>query len=62
MQPHLNSPDVLPPVSCPIIIQIPCGKLVRAERTRHIEQRNRDMEYRLEDGRVVVGRYRWTYV
>ena len=58
---HLNSPDLLPPVECPIVIQMPCGNLVPAERTRHIESRNRDMEYRLSDGRLVVGRFKWTY-
>lgn len=58
---HLNNPDVLPPVGCPLIIQMPCGRLVKAERTGHVESKGRDLEYRTSDGAVIVGRLKWTY-
>ena len=58
---HLNSSDILPPVSCPLIIQMPCGRLVKAERTGHVESKDRDLEYRTSDGSVIVGRFSWAY-
>jgi len=58
---HLNSPEHLPPVNCPIVIALPCGKIMKAERTSFIADRSRDMEYRLESGETIKGRYRWTY-
>ena len=58
---HLNGQDVLPPVDCPLLIALAPGKLVRAERTGHVESRNHDMEYRVSDGNKIMGRFRWTY-
>lgn len=57
----LNPPERLPPVCCPLVIELPCGRLVRAERTGHVEQRGREMEYRLDDGRLIVGHFKWSY-
>lgn len=58
--PHLNQPDHLPPVGCELLIEVD-GTLVRAHRTGFISDRNRDMHYKLEDGEILVGRFRWTY-
>lgn len=56
----LNSPDHLPPVGCPLLIQTDSG-LLKAARTGYIEDKTRLMEYRLEDGSTIEGRYQWTY-
>jgi hypothetical protein len=58
---HLNQPEHLPPVNCPIVVQLPCGTITKAERTSFIADRSRDMEYKLESGETIKGRYRWTY-
>lgn len=58
--PHLNAADLLPPVSCPLLIEVN-GDLVRAERTGLIANRADDMEYRLAGGTCIHGRFRWTY-
>lgn len=57
---HLNHPNHLPPVGCPLLILVN-GELIRAERTSHLEKRGRQMEYRTEDGETIVGRFEWTY-
>jgi len=57
---HLNPADHLPPVACPIVIEVD-GKLLRAERTGFIEQRDRSMEYELGDGSKILGRHPWTF-
>jgi len=57
---HWNSPDVLPPVGCPIVLRIGCA-VVQAERTAHIERRDREMTYQLPGGQVLTGRYEWSY-
>lgn len=59
--PHLNSANQLPPVDCPLLIEIQPGHLVAASRTSFITKRNREMDYLLADGRTITGRYRWTY-
>ena len=58
--PHLNHPEHLPPVDCPLLIEVD-GALIRAERTCHISERGDSMAYRLSDGSTLTGRYRWTY-
>lgn len=58
---HLNAATVLPPVDCPLLIELAPGKLVRAERTGHVESRSHDMQYRVSDGNVISGKFRWTY-
>lgn len=55
----LNHPNSLPPVGCPLVIKVK-GKLIRAERTAHIEEKSRDMVYRTANG-VITGRFEWTY-
>ncbi len=57
---HLNSADKLPPVGCPLLIELPSG-LTRAERTGIIADKANSMEYRTADGRMVYGRFPWTY-
>ena len=57
---HLNRPDHLPPVGCPLLIEVG-GALVKAHRTGFIADRDRQMEYQLADGTTITGRYRWTY-
>ena len=59
-QVQLNPEGHLPPVACPLLIEVD-GELVRAERTGFVEQKDRQLEYRLDSGRTVIGRYRWTY-
>lgn len=56
----LNPADQLAPVECPLLIEVD-GKLVRAMRTSHIESRDREMEYQLAGGEIILGRFRWTY-
>lgn len=58
--PHLNDPSALPPVGCPLLIEVG-GALVKAHRTGFIAERDRQMEYQLTDGTTIIGRYRWTY-
>lgn len=57
---HLNPADQLPPVDCPLLIQVD-GELLQAERTSFIASRDRAMVYRLNDGREIEGRFPWTY-
>ncbi len=57
---HLNPADQLPPVGCPLMIEVD-GELVRAERTAFIASRERAMVYQLEDGQQIEGRHPWTY-
>lgn len=58
---HLNTPSTLPPVGCPLLIEIAPGRLVNAERTGYLLAKGSDMEYRVSDGNVINGRFRWTY-
>lgn len=58
---HLNVACVLPPVDCPLLIELAPGKLVKAERTGHVESRSHDMQYRVSDGNLITGKFRWTY-
>lgn len=57
---HFNPADDLPPVDCPLLLNIE-GKLRRAERVCYIQSRGDSMEYRLDDGQIVMGRFPWTY-
>jgi len=58
---HMNNPEHLPPVACPLLLELPGGQLVKAERTGFIADRSRNMEYLLESGETISGRLRWTY-
>lgn len=74
---HWNSADALPPVDCPLVILYqpepehrPSDwpfrvwhkeRAVHAVRTGFLDDKTRDMEYRLTDGGTISGRFRWTY-
>lgn len=58
---HLNSAGNLPPVACPLLIEIAPGRLVRAERPTAVANRGDDLTYQLTDGNVIHGKLRWTY-
>jgi len=57
---HLNHPSLLPPVNCPLAINVG-GEIVKARRTGFIENKERDMTYETQDGQLLVGRFQWTY-
>lgn len=59
--PHLNPASSLPPVDCPLVIELPSGLLVRAIRTEFVKQKDDLLTYTLADGTTVIGRYRWSY-
>jgi len=64
---HWNNPGMLPPVGCPLVIRV--GQrpgpaiILKVERTRHLVDRNGQMEYRSlrVPGAVYHGRFEWTY-
>ena len=58
---HLNPASSLPPVDCPLVIELPSGLLVRATRTAFVKQQDDLLTYTLADGTTVIGRYRWSY-
>lgn len=58
---HLNSASSLPPVACPIVIELPGQGLKRAERTGFVTHKDNQMEYAPADGSKIIGRFRWTY-
>ena len=60
MYEHVNHASNLPPVDCPLVIIVD-GKPVEAERTSYIRSRTEEMEYRTSNGKVLVGRFSWTY-
>ena len=56
-----NQPERLPPVGCPLLIKMPYDRVEKATRTGHLENRSQEMEYLLESGETVRGRFLWTY-
>lgn len=54
-----NPPERLAPVGCWLVILVD-GKPQYAERLSYIESKNRDMEYLLDNGMLVTGRFKWT--
>jgi len=56
----LNSNGALPPVDCPLLIELP-NVLLPATRSGFITKKSDEMEYRLPNGSLIHGRYRWTY-
>lgn len=60
-QTHLNPAGSLPPVDCPLLIELGPGKLVAAVRPSFIPRKSSPMTYRLSDGSMTEGRFRWTY-
>lgn len=69
---HFNPACHLAPVGSPLVIQLSveaAGQFmgqarpvaVLAWRTGHISDRSDDMQYRLQNGMVIRGRYPWTH-
>ena len=56
----LNNSGSLPPVDCPLLIQVG-DVLMPAVRTGIIPKKSASMEYRLKNGNLIHSRYRWTY-
>lgn len=56
---HLNRPEQLAPVGCWLLLDVN-GKLVYGRRTSYVEKRNRQLEYELQDGTFINGRFPWT--
>lgn len=57
---HWNSESLLPPVDCPLLIQV-AGVAHKATRTGYIESKSANIEYVFDNGIKVIGRFRWTY-
>lgn len=57
----LNSGCMLPPVSCPLLIELEPGVLVRASRPTFAESKGDQLVYETEHGLTIIGRPRWTY-
>lgn len=57
---HLNNPAWLPPVGCSLLVMLD-GVLTRAVRTSYIERKTDNIEYKLEDGTIILDRLEWTY-
>lgn len=68
MELHLNRPEHLPPVGCAILVEVD-DQLILVERTTFVEQRGRDMHYRvlnadhspLQPEIRLAGQLWWTY-
>lgn len=57
---HFNPPEMLAPVGCKLAL-VGVDGVFFAIRTGHIESKDREMEYILESGDYIYGRYWWTY-
>lgn len=57
---HLNNPGALPPVGCPLLIEVG-NVIVPAERTGHVTDKDNQLEYVLADESKIIGRFKWTY-
>ncbi|KAE8546126.1 hypothetical protein [Marinobacter nauticus] len=58
----LNSSSLLPPVDCPLMVEVEgVNCLVAARRTRFISKKTDNMEYQIFTGQTIHGRLRWTY-
>ena len=57
---HFNPPEMLAPVGCKLALA-GVDEVFFAVRTGHIESKDREMEYIIEDGSFIYGRYWWTY-
>lgn len=61
-QTHLNPAGQLPPVRCPLLIEVEPGQLRRAQRMSFVRTRDAELEFCLEgSAERVTGRFRWTY-
>ena len=72
--PHFNSPSMLPPVECPLLILVDgdgvlvdgvptrvAKEVIRATRHTFVTTKSAEIEYVADDGRVLRGRFPWTY-
>lgn len=50
----------LPPVDCPLVINVN-GAHLHATRISYLQEKNGQMDYRLASGVVIRGRYPWSY-
>lgn len=57
---HWNNESLLPPVDCPLLVKI-AGVAHKAVRTSYIDNKSAHMEYVLDSGVKVIGRFEWTY-
>jgi hypothetical protein len=57
---HLNPTTRTPPVNCPLLIQLPTGRLVRVERRQWVTSHSEPLEF-YGEGIGYWGRYEWTY-
>jgi hypothetical protein len=57
---EFNRPENLPPVACPLVLNIQ-GATVRGQRISHLSNRAGKMDYRLESGDIIKGRFPWSY-
>ena len=60
MQYEWNSAERLPPVGCPLVINLGAG-IAHVERISHLQDKAGDMDYRLSTGEVIRGRFEWSY-
>lgn len=60
---HLNPDSLLPPVDCPLLIEVAPGVFKKALRETYVKRKNKEgsLIFRLEDGTEIEGRFRWTY-
>ena len=56
----LNSEEVLPPVDCPLLIQIN-DVLVKAIRPAFVERKGDELVYELPCKTRITGKFKWTY-
>jgi hypothetical protein len=57
---HLNPRDQLPPVDCPLLIEVSPGELIRACRPTFAATKSSALVFDTEAGQI-EGRFRWTY-
>lgn len=57
---YLNPATQTPPVECPLLICVD-GKLIQCARTKWASSHTEDLEFETEDGRLITGRFPWTY-
>lgn len=55
-----NKPERLPPVACPLVINVN-GAAIKAHRVSHLSDRSGQMDYRLASGDLITGRFEWSY-
>lgn len=58
---HLEAAGHLPPVSCNLLIEVVPGVLFKAYREAFTERKGNQLDFTLSCGKVITGRYRWTY-